>query len=302
MKYILKNEGLSLRDLKIGSTTNYDTLRKILKDGGKIIFIGKLDKDLNTLNTKLPLVFPTHPRTKISTIAHIKDELIATSSKNLEKEDKDFLNNVLIQIKNLDSSEGKFTQIVELCDRGSSLYYRDFYTGKEIPSTDTISSDEQTYKYYNGVRKLYKLYEKYYNSYGIKNLPLSSDSKIEQKKIGLNILKGIGSYCSIVRGFLDDSIKRVQSNEVLVRERNRVNRLKKEKEERNQMGKQNKQERQERQEKNQRNKQNKQETKPVNKNALLKKKIERINKEISEAKSNEVKKKLEELKLKIMKS
>ena len=134
---------------------------------------------------------------------------------------------------------------------------------------------------------------------------MSSDSKIEQKKIGLNILKGIGSYCSIVRGFLDDSIKRVQSNEVLVRERNRVNRLKKEKEERNQMGKQDKQERQERQErqeKNQQDKQEKQETKPVNKNALLKKKIERINKEISEAKSNEVKKKLEELKLKIMKS
>ena len=134
---------------------------------------------------------------------------------------------------------------------------------------------------------------------------MSSDSKTAQKKIGLHILKGIGNYCSIVREFLIESIRRVESNEVLVREKERVERLKREKEERNQR------DRQEKQERNQREKQDKpvkqerqenQEKQSVNKNALLKKKIERINKEISEAKSNVVKKKLEELKLKIMKS
>jgi hypothetical protein len=308
VKYILKNEALSLRDPSIGSTSNFDILKKYLKDMGKKIFIEKLRKDLNTLNSHptTPITFPKHSNSKISNIDNIIDGLTTKPTNNLDKEDKKFLNEVLIQIKS--NPNGAFTEIVNLCDTGKSyLSYRDFYTGKEYPSNETTSSGDE--KYYYDILKLYKVYEKFYNTYGIKNLPLSSDSKTEQKKIGLHILKGIGNYCSIVREFLVDSIRRVESNDVIVREKERVERLKREKEERNQRNRQNKQERNQREKQEKPAKQEKQENqenqenKPkVNKNALLKKKIERINKEISEAKSNVVKKKLEELKLKIMKS
>jgi hypothetical protein len=299
VKYILKNEALSIKDPKIASTSNFDSLKKLLKDNGKRIFIEKLRKDLEELFNKSPIT----PTSHIKDIQDIVDELTNKTSKNLDKNEKNFLEDTLIQIKNL-SPKGKFTDIVELCDTGKSyLSIRDFYTGKEHSFTETASSDDL--KYFNNIRKLYKLYEKFYNNYGIKYLPLSSDSKTEQKKIGLNILKGIGNYCSIVREFLIESIRRVESNDILVREKERVERLKREKEERNQRDRQEKQERNQREKQEKPAKQNRQENqnkKPVNKNALLKKKIERINKEIAEAKSNVVKKKLEELKLKIMKS
>ena len=260
---------------------------------------------MKDLIAKKLLNFPSKP-TSITEIQDIIDELTNKPNNNLSKDDKKYLNEVLIQIKS-NPDGGAFTEIVELCDTGKSyLSYRDFYTGKEYPSNETTSSVDN--KYYNDIRKLYKAYEKFYNTYGIKNLPLSSDSKTEQKKIGLHILKGIGNYCSIVREFLVDSIRRVESNDVIVREKERVERLKREKEERNQRNRQNKQERNQREKQEKPVKQEKEENqenqnkKQVNKNALLKKKIEKINKEISEAKSNAVKKKLEELKLKIMKS
>jgi hypothetical protein len=313
VKYILKNEALSLNDPRIASTSKFDTLKKDLKDEGKKIFTEKLKKNLEKIQTdpniKIDLPLP-HLGTKIKDIDDIKDELTNKPTKNLDKKDKDFLDDLLKKIKSDPEYAGAFTEIVNLCDTGKSyLSYRDFYTGKEYPSNETTSSGDD--KYYYDILKLYKAYEKFYNTYGIKNLPLSSDSKTAQKKIGLHILKGIGNYCSIVREFLVDSIRRVESNDVIVREKERVERLKREKEERNQRNRQNKQERnqrekqekpakQERQE-NQENQEN-QNKKQVNKNALLKKKIEKINKEISEAKSNVVKKKLEELKLKIMKS
>jgi len=306
VKYILKNEALSLKDPSIGSTSKFDTLKKLLKDSGKVIFTEKLRKNLEKIQTDPTTIitFPPSSGSKINNISDIKDELTNKPTKNLDKKDKEFLNKLLQQIKSDPEYAGAFTEIVNLCDTGKSyLSYRDFYTGKEYPSNETTSSGDE--KYYYDILKLYKLYEKFYNTYGIKNLPLSSDSKTAQKKIGLHILKGIGNYCSIVREFLIESIRRVESNEVLVREKERVERLKREKEERNQR------DRQEKQERNQREKQERpvkqereenQEKQSVNKNALLKKKIERINKEISEAKSNVVKKKLEELKMKIMKS
>ena len=313
VKYILKNEALSLREPSIGSTSKFDTLKKLLKDRGKVIFTEKLEKDLEDLSkftlsgyTNMPISSYNPDLNDITNIKGIISELTTSQKSNLSNNTKLYLNDLLKQIKS--NPNGSFTEIVNLCDTGKSyLSYRDFYTGKEYPSNETASSGDL--KYYNDIRKLYKIYEKFYNTYGIKNLPLSSDSKTAQKKIGLNILKGIGNYCSIVREFLIESIRRVESNEVLVREKERVERLKREKEERNQRNRQNKQERNkgEKQEKpakqeRQENQEN-QENKPkVNKNALLKKKIERINKEISEAKSNVVKKKLEELKLKIMKS
>ena len=297
VRYILKNEALSLKDPAIASTSKYDALKKLLKDNGKEIFREKLRKDLKDLVNNGQLTFTT--RLSIKNVEKIVDELTNNQSKNLNSTEKEFLEETLGKIKNL-SPKGAFTEIVEFCDTGRSyLSIRDFYTGKEIPSTQSVGSDD---KLLNGVRKLYKLYEEFYKNYGIKNLPLSSDSKTEQKKIGLNILKGIGNYCSIVREFLVDSIRRVESNDVLVREKERVERLKREKEERDQREQKEKQERNKREKQEKQEKQENQNKKPVNKNALLKKKIERINKEIAEAKSNVVKKKLEELKLKIMKS
>lgn len=313
VKYILKNEALSLKKPEIGSTSQFDKLKKDLKDNGKEIFTEKLRKDLGGLQkftssgyTDIPESSSHKPDLKdIKDIKGIIYELTTSQKSNLSNNTKLYLNDVLIQIKSIPN--GAFTEIVELCDTGKSyLSIRDFYTGKEHAFSETASSDDL--KYYNNIRKLYKLYEKFYNTYGIKNLPLSSDSKTAQKKIGLHILKGIGNYCSIVREFLVDSIRRVESNDVLVREKERVERLKREKEERNQRNRQNKQERNQREKQEKPVKQEKEENqenqnkKSVNKNALLKKKIEKINKEISEAKSNVVKKKLEELKLKIMKS
>jgi hypothetical protein len=306
VKYILKNEALSLNKPEIGSTSKFDTLKKYLKDKGKEIFTDKLKNNLEKIQTnpKTKIDLPPHAGSKINDINDIKDELTNKLTKNLDKKDKDFLDDLLKKIKSDPEYAGAFTEIVNLCDTGKSyLSYRDFYTGKEYPSNETTSSGDD--KYYYDILKLYKSYEKFYNTYGIKNLPLSSDSKTAQKKIGLNILKGIGNYCSIVREFLIESIRRVESNDVLVREKERVERLKREKEERNQRDRQNKQERNQREKQERPVKQEReenQEKQSVNKNALLKKKIERINKEISEAKSNVVKKKLEELKLKIMKS
>ena len=307
VRYILKNESLSLRDPTIASTSDFDILKKLLKESGKEIFREKLRKDLDILpkfstppnNTKIP--DSTYiPDKDIQSINDIVNALTISQNNNLSNNTKNYLNDILEKIKNL-STKGAFTEIVELCDTGKSyLSIRDFYTGTEYPSSQSVGSDYL--KFFNGVRKLYKLYEELYKNYGIKNLPLSSDSKTEQKKIGLNILKGIGNYCSIVREFLVDSIRRVESNDVLVREKERVERLKREKEERNQREQQEKQERNKREKQEKQEKKEKQNTKTVNKNALIKKKIERINKEISEAKSNFVKKKLEELKLKIMKS
>ena len=313
VKYILKNEALSLKEPAIGSTSKFDKLKKDLKDNGKVIFTEKLRKDLEKLDKFKTLKYTDIPEslhipdlTDIKDIKEIIIELTTSQKSTLKHITKSYLNDILEKIKNL-SPKGSFTEIVELCDTGKSyLSIRDFYTGKEHAFSETASSDDL--KYYNNIRKLYKLYEKFYNTYGIKNLPLSSDSKTTQKKIGLNILKGIGNYCSIVREFLIESIRRVESNEVLVREKERVERLKREKEERNQRNRQNKQERNQREKQEKPVKQEKEENqenqnkKQVNKNALLKKKIEKINKEISEAKSNAVKKKLEELKLKIMKS
>jgi hypothetical protein len=312
VKYILKNEALSLRKPEIGSTSKFDTLKKYLKDKGKVIFMGKLEKDLENLPkftttgyTDIPASSHNPDLNDIKDIKGIISELTTSQKSTLKNTTKSYLNDILIQIKS--NPNGKFTEIVELCDTVKSyLSIRDFYTGKEHAFSETASSDDL--KYYNNIRKLYKLYEKFYNTYGIKNLPLSSDSKTAQKKIGLHILKGIGNYCSIVREFLVDSIRRVESNDVIIREKERVERLKREKEERNQRNQQNKQERNQREKQEKPEKQEKQEKqenqnkKPVNKNELLKKKIEKINKEISEAKSNVVKKKLEELKLKIMKS
>ena len=310
VKYILKNEALSLKEPAIGSTSKFDKLKKDLKDNGKVIFTEKLRKDLEKLDKFKTLKYTDIPEslhipdlTDIKDIKEIIIELTTSQKSTLKHITKSYLNDILEKIKNL-SPKGSFTEIVELCDTGKSyLSIRDFYTGKEHAFSETASSDDL--KYYNNIRKLYKLYEKFYNTYGIKNLPLSSDSKTTQKKIGLNILKGIGNYCSIVREFLIESIRRVESNEVLVREKERVERLKREKEERNQRNRQNKQERNQREKQEKPVKQEKEENqnkKQVNKNALLKKKIEKINKEIAEAKSNAVKKKLEELKLKIMKS
>ena len=312
VKYILKNEALSLKEPAISSTSKFDKLKKDLKDNGKVIFTKKLEKDLEKLdkftsgNIRIPASSYDPDPTDIKDISNIVDLLTISQKNNLGINTKKYLNDILEKIKNL-SPKGAFTEIVELCDTGKSyLSIRDFYTGKEHAFSETVSSDDL--KYYNNIRKLYKLYEKFYNSYGIKNLPLSSDSKTAQKKIGLHILKGIGNYCSIVREFLVDSIRRVESNDVIVREKERIERLKREKAERNQRDRQNKQERNQREKQEKPVKQEKQENqenqnkKPVNKNALLKKKIEKINKEIAEAKSNVVKKKLEELKLKIMKS
>ena len=302
VKYILKYEKMIAEDSKKRDVdiNKYDTLKEILRKSWKNIFTKKLKKNLEDLqqiaqlpsNANLPnsIFVPK----KINSIEDIVNELINYKNNSVDKEDKQYLNDICKQIKDMEPL-GKFTKIVELCDVSSSLTIKDFYTGKDIPTSESIRSDERELQYFYGVRKLYKCYEKYYQNYNINNLPLFSDSKIEQKKIGLNILRGIGNYSSIVRLFLNDSIKRAYMNDVMVRERNRIEKLKIEEEERK------KRDRQDQPVKNQREKDEQFKKNHIgNKGDKFKNKIERINEEIKKATNNKVKKKLEDLKLKII--
>ena len=293
VKYILKYESLSLKDPRKVNISNYDLLKKVLKEGGKKIFIGKLEKDLMAVKKIYPSLI-------ISTTI---DELTnKTSTKNITEREN--LNNVLIFIKDQDPP-GKFTKIVELCERDSSLSYRDFYTGKEITSSEVLTSEERTFKYYFGIRKLFKSIDKYFNNYGIQNLPLSSDSKTEQKKIGLNILKGIGNYSSIIRVFLNESLIKIYNNDVLVRERNRTNKLKsnlklKENQIKNIKSQNIKSQNLNQKSQNQNQKSQNQNQNQKSKNILVKQKLNKINKEILKTTNNIVKKKLTQLKTKII--
>jgi hypothetical protein len=313
VKYILKYESLSLKDSKKVNISNYDLLKNELKEGGKKIFIGKLDKDLRTLIKSK--IFPF-----LLDISEVIDELTnKTSTRNIK--DREYFNNILREIKDLQPI-GKFTKIVELCEPDSSLSYRDFYTGKEITSNEVLTSEERNYKYYFGIRKLFKLIDKYYINYSIKNLPLSSDSnKTEQKKIGLNILKGIGNYSSIIRVFLNESLIKIYNNDVLVRERNKNNKIKSNLKLKENQIKNQKSQNQIKNLKSQNIKSKNQNIKSQNiksqnqnqnlksqninqniksKNILVKQKLNKINKEILIAKNNIVKKKLTQLKNKII--
>ena len=68
VKYILKNEALSLKEPAIGSTSKFDKLKKDLKDNGKVIFTEKLRKDLEKLDK-----FKTLKYTDIPESLHIPD-------------------------------------------------------------------------------------------------------------------------------------------------------------------------------------------------------------------------------------
>ena len=241
IKYILKYEKYMVKDQKV-DVNKYDNLKELLRKNGIAIFIDKLKKDLEFLtppSTKIPKSTIIPPSiTKI-------DEIVAELQGKrmtiiLQHKDKEYINDICTQIKDL--PDGKFSKILELCD-STSLSIRDFYTNKEYDTHQTIKPDEKILQYYYGVRKLYKAYEEHYHKYGVKDLPLSSDSKLVQRKIGINILKGIGNYSSIIRNFLNESIDRVYMDDVMVRERNRVEKLKREKEERNREQKEQKEQR-----------------------------------------------------------
>ena len=277
-----------------------------MRKNGIAIFIRKLREDLDSL-TK----FTTPPHTNIpesstlptniKNIDEIMNELLGKKNITLTNNDKEYINEICIKIKDL--SNGKFSKIIELCE-STSLSIRDFYTNKEYETKAIIKQEETNLRYYYGVKKLYKEYEILYNKYGVKNLPLSSDSKLEQRKIGINILKGIGNYSSIIRNFLDDSIKRVYMNDVMVRERNRVEKLKREKEERDIEQKEQRQEREEKEKKSKReqiNNRDKKETTINNsKSKRLKKQIAEINKEIGKTTNQNLIKKLEKLKYELV--
>lgn len=299
IKYILKYEKFMVKDQKV-DVNKYENLKESLRKNGIAIFIDKLRKDLEDLTlpqTNIPKSTITPPT--ITKIDEIIAEIQGKKTNSLQYRDKEYINDICIQIKDLQG--GKFSKILELCD-STSLSIRDFYTNKEYETNETIRPDEKILQYYYGVRKLYKAYGELYHKYGVKNLPLSSDSKLKQRKIGLNILKGIGNYSSIIRKFLDDSIKRVYMNDVMVRERNRVEKLKREKEERDQRNqREQKDQKDQKEQRDQIDQKNQKETtKNDSKSKKLKKQIAEINREIEKTTNEKIKNKLEKLKIKII--
>ena len=328
IKYILKYENNNISEQKI-NINKYESLKDFLKKSGINIFIEKLRLDLDELDNFVPpsvnvtIPFSTHTPQNIKTIDDIIDEIQNKKNKVLHKDDKEYINDICKRIKDFSQKglshedllqgklNGRFGRIIELCE-SISISVIDFYTGKVYETNKMIKPDEEDLKYYYGVKKLYNAYDEYYKKYGIKNLPLSSDSKIEQRRVGINILKGIGNYSSIIRNFLNDSIKRVYMDDIMVRERNRIEKLKKEKEDRDQrdqrdqrkqrnqqQDQQDQQDQQYQQEPTINNKKNK--SKSKNKSKKLKKQIEVINKEIEKTTNDKIRNKLEKLRNNIKK-
>ena len=109
------------------------------------------------------------------------------------------------------------------------LTLKDFYTSKKIYTSESIKEGE----YIDTIQKIYSAYEKHYQNYELQNLLPERSNVQEQKdqqRVGINILRGIGNYCNIARKFIENTLRRISSNDVMimVRERNRINKLQKE--------------------------------------------------------------------------
>jgi len=237
VKYILNYESI-VNDVNI---KNYESLKENLrkkwwKEKFDSILKIDLEKLKNNLN-KIPDFINKNGNTfdKTSLSHELKNGDINTIIKKLKKIDKSiskqdsiYLNGIL---ENIFSSEDSL--IFKIYNPESSnkfLNLIDFYTSKKINTSEIMKKDD----YINFIQIIYSEYEKYYQNYEIKDLlPLKSNfqEQKDQQKISINILKGIGNYCNIIRKFLQDTEKRIYLNDVMIKERNQLNKLKREKNE-----------------------------------------------------------------------
>ena len=187
------------------------TVNKILPlfvdDSGKEFELSKLSFELQKGN--------------IDTI--IKKLKVRNSS--ISKDDSFYLKGIL---KNMfDKPESLFLQIYNPQNSNKFLSLKDFYTSKKINTSETLKQDE----YIDIIQKIYSTYEKHYQKYELQDLLPERSNVQEQKdqqRVGISILRGIGNYCNIARKFIENTLKRIYSNDVMVRERNRINKLKRE--------------------------------------------------------------------------
>lgn len=240
IKYILNYEAILEPSINI---KNYEDLKeKLRKTWWKEKFDNILYKDLEKLDKDdtykgIPKLLESNGQTAVD-LKNLSPELqkgdiniiikkIKIKNSSISKNDLYYLNGIF---KNIFSN--KDSSILKIFDPESEnkfLSLKDFYTNQKIDTSDIISKDNNYY--YNIIQKIYIEYDKYYQNYNIQNLiPKKSnlEEQKQQQKISINILKGIGNYCNIVRKILDNTIKRIYSNDVMVRERNLINKMKRE--------------------------------------------------------------------------
>jgi hypothetical protein len=237
VKYILNYESI-VNDVNI---KNYESLKENLrKKWWKEKFDSILKIDLETLKNNSNKILDFKNKNGITfdktLLSHeLKNGDINTIIKKLKKIDKSiskqdsiYLNGIL---ENIFSDENSL--ILHIFNPESSnkfLNLIDFYTSKKINTSEIMKKDD----YINFIQIIYSQYEKNYQNYEIQDLlPLKSNfqEKKDQQKISINILKGIGNYCNIIRKFLQDTEKRIYLNDVMIKERNQLNKLKREKNE-----------------------------------------------------------------------
>jgi hypothetical protein len=240
IKYILNYEAILEPSINI---KNYEDLKeKLRKTWWKEKFDNILYKDLEKLNKddtyKIPKLLESNGVTavdlKILSPELLKGDIniiikkIKTKNSSISKNDKNYLNEIFKNI--FSNEESSIVKIFNSESENKFLSLKDFYTNEKIDTSNIISKGDD-YFYYNIIQKIYSEYDKYYQNYNIQNLiPKKSnlEEQKQQQKISINVLKGIGNYCNIVRKILDNTIKRIYSNDVMVRERNIINKMKRE--------------------------------------------------------------------------
>jgi hypothetical protein len=232
---------------KLGLDTNYTGIPKLLDSNGNVV-------NLTSSNLSQEL-----QRGNINTI--IKKLKVRNSS--ISKDDSTYLKGIL---KNMFDRSDYFLQIYNPQNSNNFLTLKDFYTSKKINTSETLKPDE----YIDIIQKIYSTYEKHYQKYELQDLLPERSNVQEQKdqqRVGISILRGIGNYCNIARKFIENTLKRIYSNDVMVmvRERNRINKLQKEQQYKPQQ--------------------------PINKIKKMKKKLKKIKKIIKIIKKKKIKKK-----------
>jgi hypothetical protein len=202
--YVLKD---SLVKLKLDQ--NYKKIPKLLKVDGT-------DYDLTTLtNLSTDL--------KTGNIDTIIKKLKGKNSSS-SKDDIYYLNEILKNMFN--NPESLFLEIYDPQKSRTNKFLSliDFYTSKKINTSEIIKADDNI----DIIQKIYSTYEKNYQNYQLQDL-LPEKSNVQEQKdqqiIGINILRGIGNYCNIARKFINNTLKRISTNDVM---RNKLNRIKKE--------------------------------------------------------------------------
>jgi hypothetical protein len=230
VKYILSYEAILFPTINI-NTKNYEDLKEKLrktwwKEKFDLVLKNSLIKLLEKDNDKLPKIKDFNTQ---SLSAELKSGDINTIIRKLKEKTSSFSKDDLYYLKGVlknmfENKKSLFLEIYNPDTIDKLLTLTDFYTSKKIYTSEIINKNE----YIDIIQKIYSQYEKHYQNYELQNLlpekPNIQEIK-DQQKIGINILKGIGNYCNIARKFIENILKRISTNDIMI---NRLNRIKKE--------------------------------------------------------------------------